>query len=80
MKTLRDWLPHEFFSEFMDTPAARHLDVEVVEEVYGSFIGPNKLWPGKHRNVMHWCKLANGRAVGWNENPSVGWSFPVMRA
>jgi len=28
---------------------------------------------------MHWCVLEGGLAVGFNENPSVGWSFPIVR-
>jgi len=77
MKTLRDVLPHEFFLSYMDTEAAKYLDVEVVA-TYGS--GDNlelKSWVGVHRNVYIWWQLANGKAVAWNENPGRGWSFPV---
>lgn len=35
-------------------------------------------WPGKEKNVRVWWILANNYAVGWNENPNRGWSFPVM--
>lgn len=70
---LRGVLPQEFFAEFMDTPAAGLLDEDVISEVDGTVVG----WPGKHKNVYMWWKLANGKAVGWNENPGVGWSFPV---
>ena len=74
---LRDALPREFFQSYMDTRAARMLDVEIEQE-YG--LGDDqtwKRWPGKDKNVMTWWKLVDGRSVGWNENPGRGWSFPV---
>lgn len=78
MKTLREVVPYEFFQEFMGTPAAKLLDVKVVKEY-----DPHRLyverWPGKHKNVVGiWWELENGKAVGWNENPAIGWSFPVI--
>jgi hypothetical protein len=75
-------LPQEFFREHathydmtsgyeVPTPAAMLLDVEVVVKHDGA-------WPGKHRNVHVWWELEDGHAVAWNENPSRGWSFPVI--
>ena len=73
LKSLRDVLPYEFFGEFSDSPANKHLDAKVVSTYeYGG-------WQGKHKNVLNWWKLDNGYAVGWNENPAVGWSFPVIK-
>lgn len=37
-----------------------------------------KEWPGKQKDVHVWWELENGKAVGWNESPSRGWSFPVI--
>jgi hypothetical protein len=74
---LRDKVPQEFFLEFMDTPAAKFLDVEVIAG-HGSD-GDNVRWPGIHRNVYGWWELANGYGVAWNENPARGWSFPVKK-
>ena len=77
MSTLRDVVPRDFFYEFMNTRAAKLLDCEVVADC-GYMDGQIPLaWPGKERNVLNWWKLADGRCVGWNENPSRGWSFPV---
>lgn len=74
---LIDWAPEEFAQVFDDTQAYRYRDVEVVSEHgYGE---DGLAWPGTHKNVTNWCVLANGYAVGWNENPSRGWSFPVMK-
>lgn len=78
MPTLRDVLPGEFFQEFTNTRAATMLDIEVDQE-YG--LGDDDLrasWPGPEKNVMTWWRLTDGRCVGWNENPSRGWSFPVF--
>jgi hypothetical protein len=76
MPTLKDVLPHEFLGcEYVGTPASKFLDVEVLSK----YEMASKPWPGRHRNVMNWYVLANGRAVGWNESLSHGWSFPVIR-
>lgn len=74
---LRDHVPQEFFNEYMDTPAAKLLDREVIGE-YG-YGGQDKAWVGQHKNVFNWWLLDNNKAVGWNENPARGWSFPVVK-
>ena len=80
---LRDWLPQEFFGGlFDDSRANKFLDVEVAEEYHMYHLDGKmnwRSWPGRRKHVMNWCVLANGYAVGWNENPSVGWSFPVIK-
>ena len=79
MPALRDVLPREFFQEFMNTRAATMLDVEVAEEhSMTNDDKPYQRWPGVEKNVMTWWKLIDGRSVGWNENVSRGWSFPVF--
>ena len=35
----------------------------------------NKYFPN-HRFVFSFITLENGWAIGWNENPGRGWSFP----
>jgi hypothetical protein len=74
-KTLRNVLPHEFFSEFLDTDAAKYLNEEVLYEIDGCCTA----WTGNHKYVFNWWILENGVHIGWNENPSVGWSFPVSK-
>lgn len=77
IKTLKDVMPQEFMGcEYMDTPAAKLSSVIVVKECDAT--KHTERWPGKHRNVYHWVILANGKAVGCNENPGRGWSFPVI--
>lgn len=80
MTTLREWAPQEFEQSFDDTRAYKYADVEVVKE-YDMHGEENtwRRWPGPHKNVLSWCVLANGYAVGWNENESRGWSFPVVK-
>lgn len=67
------------------SPAAKLLDVEVVKEHSRSKVVNDMIlhnteyveWPGTQQNVHVWWELANGKAVGWNESPHKGWSFPV---
>ena len=77
MKTLRDVAPRELTLEYTSTRAFKMRDVTVVRE-YSSLEPGYKPWPGKERNVHVWWVLANGKAVGWNENPARGWGFPVI--
>lgn len=72
--TLGDKAPHEFLQQFQDVPAYKYKDVAVVAQHDGTVTR----WPGKHKNVFRWWTLANGKRVGWNENPARGWSFPVI--
>lgn len=74
--TLREVLPSEFSKDFTDVPAWKYADVEVSRE---HLVGQGgEQWPGPQKNVFFWVELVNGKAVGWNENPSKGWSFPVI--
>ena len=73
IKTLRDVMPPEFMGcEYDRTYSRKWADVEVAQE----FEGFKQRWPGAAKNVHSWVVLKNNKAVGWNENPSHGWSFP----
>lgn len=75
-KTLKDVLPQEFLgSEYRDDKAYKFKDVEVLRK----YDARDKPWPGFHKNVTYWYVLNNGYAVGVNESPSRGLSFPVMK-
>ncbi len=79
-KTLKDVMPHEFMGgEYCNDRAYTFRDVEVIQE--HSLSDNNYVsWPGtRNKNVMFWVKLSNGYAVGFNENPARGWSFPVIK-
>jgi len=79
-KTLKDTMPNELNStEYNDTRAYKMKDIRVIEE-YGDLADfEPRAWPGTHKNVYFWVVLENGYAVGWNENPARGWSFPVIK-
>ena len=81
VRTLKDVMPKDLTdSEYDKTRAYKMKDVLVVKE-HCSIIDQEeyKFWPGTHKNVYSWVILENGYAVGWNENPSMGWSFPVIK-
>lgn len=75
-KKLRDELPREARDTYNYPALANLLHLEVVERHDGC--EPGQGWPGPQRNVNWWFTLENGKRVGWNENPSTGWSFPVL--
>ena len=79
MKTLQDWLPYNYNNGVYDKRIEKHLSDNVVKEYGGINDFSQIAWPGKHRNVIAWCILDTGYAVGFNENPSVGWSFIIMK-
>lgn len=75
--TLKDVMPIEFMGCEYDSCIARKFsDVAVIKECDSA--NPAERWPGTHKNVNIWVKLANGKSVGLNENPGRGWSFPVI--
>lgn len=78
-RCLVDWLPREFLLEYHDTKAAKLLDRTVLKSwsLGGISASDEKEWKPE-KNVMNWCMLEDGHSVGWNENPSRGWSFPVI--
>ena len=41
--------------------------------------GHTERWIGSQKNVHFWVTLENGFAIGLNENPAFGWSFPIMK-
>jgi len=93
IRYLKNELPSEFFNggyltvsvrnycgqPDVPSPAARLLDEHVVREHSRPHDNDNfKEWLGPHKNVHCWWELENGKAVAWNEDPSKGWSFPVI--
>lgn len=80
--TLREWMHSDARSE-QEALLEKHGDKQVVsihdgtEEAfpqYGAALDP------KYRNVLNWVILDDGSAVGWNESPRSGWSFPRTAA
>lgn len=89
MKTLNDeigyYLDRIYLSDREEKIMTPLLDREVIKEFNMSGEEDSKntwlSWQefGKHKNVMNWWLLDNGYAVGFNENPSFGWSFPIIK-
>lgn len=77
MTTLKDTMPDSFNE---DDKAWKYKDINVTK-VHCSFSDgyEHVWWPGTHKNVFYWVELENGYAVGWNENPSKGYSFPIKK-
>jgi hypothetical protein len=71
-----DWLPPEANEDFENLRSLSNSLVIAEFTTRGS--GNFKPWPGKHKNVTNWIAIEGGKAIGWNENPSKGWSFPVI--
>ena len=81
-KTLKDVMPSEFLAGGYDNTKAFKMKDEIVLVEHGDMfdqVEKELSWPGSHKNVHYWVELTNGMAVGWNENPARGWSFPVVK-
>lgn len=49
------------------------------KEVIARFDNRDYLFPScTHKNITYWWLLENGTAVGFNESPSIGFSFPYV--
>lgn len=80
VRKVRDWLPGDIKRlqcEYHDTRMWELLDREVLRTHQTWRDGHG--WPGKHRNVPSWVEIEGGLAIGFNENPSRGWAFPVIK-
>lgn len=73
--SLAETVPHEikYANWYPDYWKRRDLQVIVKHD------GLVDRWPGKQKNVYVWWELEDGSAIGWNENPAKGWSFPYVR-
>lgn len=73
--TLKDWLPSDanlYSGGKQEELLLNFLDINVTEDHKND----NCPHPFSHRHILAWCILENGIVVGWNENPSTGYSFP----
>lgn len=85
MPLLKDVLPAEFsLGDGADSPAYALSDARVVATklTTGSPCTSHQDlfedWPGPHKFVRQWFILENGKAVGVNDDPENGKSFPVL--
>lgn len=83
-------LKHAFYElmgvEYRNEKAYKFRDIKVTKEHSRIGVSDGKIvdirykkWIGTHKNVHNWVELENGYAVGMNENPSRGLSFPVVK-
>ena len=81
MRILESVMPKRFLSQkYERTKAYKFRSIPVkVEHCLLHDQDNYKPWPGEQKNVFLWVELENGYAVGWNENPDNGWSFPVFK-
>jgi hypothetical protein len=77
IKRLKDVLPREavFSGGYLDDEFQKYLDYEVLETIEDR----DPRFPFKYKNIYVWWLLKGNIGVGWNENPSIGWSFPVAK-
>lgn len=77
--TLKDWLSfHEWRALDQNPFLEKLLTYEVIENVTYDHPLYNNC-PIKRKNIYHWCIVTNGikkYAVAFNENPSIGYSWP----
>ena len=85
MPNLKQVLPQEFFRPgHRETPVHEFLDAQIVAmklttgrpcESHAELFAD---WPGPQQHVRQWFILDNGKAVGVNEDPVNGLSFPIV--
>lgn len=85
MPVLKQVLPKEFGEErYRNTPAYELREAKVMAKKLATGAPCSnrselfEAWPGPHEFVRDWFILDNGKAVGFNEDPVNGWSFPVI--
>jgi hypothetical protein len=78
MKKLSWWMPDEFFNgEYDESRAMLLKNSEIIANMDGTKYPRHEF---EHAYIFNWCIVYHNKkyyAVGWNENPSIGWSFPV---
>ena len=79
--TLKDIMPKGFINGGYNNTKSYTMKDEIVIKEHSQFIDQDEYikWPGSHKNIHLWVELENGYAVGFNENPKKGWSFPVLK-
>jgi len=87
--TLRDWLPNEYNWSFEGTEAYKRIDKMLNKRVVFSYDSQTcdtkegqdyaRRCQFRRRYIYTFAVLDNGYAVGWNENPSIGWSFELAK-
>lgn len=75
MTTLKEWIEGIDRLSSFDDLVSKHGHLEIVA-TYDGCVHAFPQSAHNYRNVMTWVLLSDGSAVGWNESPRTGWSFP----
>ena len=78
---LREWNMVNDFSSSEYNRIEKYLDCKIIKEyaVHNKGFISWKSIGGSHKFVYSWILLENGIAIGWNENPARGFSFPIIK-
>lgn len=80
-QTVKEWIESNTgrnYIEYLDV-IEKYGHLKIVKEVSLADEATWQPFPQNdynYRNVMHWVLLEDGSAMGWNESPRSGWSFP----
>ena len=80
---IKDFLPIEVqHGEYENDKVQKYLDypIEKIYQLNNTNLTPSQ-FGFKHKNIFVWATFKDGnklKAVGFNENPSIGWSFPIV--
>jgi hypothetical protein len=80
--TLASWIRSSFDMSDNERKLMKNLlDSQIIKEFSMSFDKPWLSWQefGTHQNVTSWVLLETGHAVGFNENVSKGYSYPLKK-
>lgn len=73
-QTVHDFIPSYVSVEFADLLEKKG-DIKILKIVDGTVY---RFPSNNYKFVFKWAILENGSVIGWNENPSKGWSFPII--
>ena len=79
-KSLDNWLGYDRSDAYLYVPKLENWKDKIVVKEFSC----GRIWSswqefGTHKHVLNWVILENGYAVGFNENPSIGWSWPIKK-
>jgi len=78
---LKDWLIGKDLSLNEEKKFSKLMDNKILHEFTMHDESTWFSWNNfeSHKYVYNWILLETGHAIGWNENPARGWSFPSKK-
>ena len=81
--TLGEWLDNtgaswhnKYLDKWLDLKVTREISSADQDQNWHDYLKLSRKYFPNHKYVFSFITLENGWAVGFNENPSHGWSFP----